>query len=153
MSDAHADDERTDEDVQDEPQEQPAEEAAPQEEPLNEPEEPEEPEYEPEEPMEGPESDAGAPPDTDVFDMLRAAIGLFAQEAWIALGLQPRYGAAETRLDLRCAKVAIDTAQMLVEQLGEQADEVEKREFERTLTDLRVNFMRRKAKAEEGQSS
>ncbi len=130
---------------QDEPQEQPVEEAAPQEEPLN----------EPEEPMEGPESDAGepgqAPPDTDVFDMLRAAIGLFAQEGWIALGLQPRYGASETRLDLRCAKVAIDTTQMLVEHLGDEADESEKREFERLLTDLRVNFMRRKAKAEEGE--
>ena len=145
------DDERNEQEPQHDPQEQPVEEAAPQEEPLNEPEEQpdeEEPPDEPEEPMEGPEFDAGAPPDTDVFDMLRAAIGLFAQEAWIALGLQPRYGASETRLDLRCAKVAIDTTQMLVEQLGEQADEAERREFERLLTDLRVNFMRSKAKAE-----
>ena len=126
------DDERKEEELQDEPQEQPVEEAAP------------------EEPMEGPEFDAGAPPDTDVFDMLRAAIGLFAQEAWIALGLQPRYGASETQLDLHCAKVAIDTTQMLIEQLGDAADEAEKREFERALTDLRVNFMRRKAK--EGQA-
>jgi len=95
------------------------------------------------EPHPGPDE---PPVDTDVFDMLRAAIGLFAQEAWIALGLQPRYGATETTMDLRCAKVAIDTTQMLVEQLGDEADPGEKREFERALTDLRVNFMRRKAK-------
>ena len=93
----------------------------------------------------GPE---GPPEDTDVFDMLRAAIGLFAQEGWIALGLQPRYGANETTMDLRCAKVAIDTTQMLVEQLGDEADPDEKREFDRALTDLRVNFMRRRTKTE-----
>jgi len=108
----------------------------------------EQPRAEAEEPIEGPEFGAGPPPpDTTVFDMLRAAIGLFAQEAWIALGLQPRYGSNETKLDLRYAKVAIDTTQILVEQLGEEADAEEKREFERILTDLRVNFMRRKAKA------
>jgi hypothetical protein len=103
-----------------------------------------------EEPDAQPEFDAEAPPlDTDVFDMLRAAIGLFTQEAWIALGLQPRYGAGETEMDLRCAKVAIDTTQWLVEQLGDEAAEEEKRDFDRTLTDLRVNFMRRRKRAEE----
>jgi hypothetical protein len=65
---------------------------------------------------------APPPPDTDVYDMLRAAIGLFVQEAWIALGLQPRYGSPVRRqMDLRCAKVAIDTTQMLIEQLGGEA--------------------------------
>ncbi|GEM_PF-955840 len=125
----------SDERVQDD---QPGEAEAPQEQPAQEPEEPmDEPEYAP-----------GAPaPDTNVYDMLRAAIGLFIQEGWIALGLQPRYGAGETQMDLRCAKVAIDTTQLLVEQLGGEADATEQREFERALTDLRVNFMRRKAKA------
>jgi len=125
------DDERT-EDTQDEPAEDEVR-----------------PESEPEEPMgepaEGPE---GPPPDTDVFDMLRAAIGLFTQEAWIALGLQPRYGSGDAQMDLRCAKVAIDTTQILVEQLGEEADAEEKREFERIMTDLRVNFMRRRKRAD-----
>ncbi|MFO8080525.1 MAG: DUF1844 domain-containing protein [Armatimonadota bacterium] len=104
----------------------------------------------PEEPDTQPEFDAEAPPsDTDVFDMLRAAIGLFTQEAWIALGLQPRYGSGDTEMDLRCAKVAIDTTQLLVEQLGDEAAEEEKRDFDRILTDLRVNFMRRRKRAEE----
>ena len=99
---------------------------------------------------ETPAADEGVPlDDTNVFDMLRAAIGLFVQEGWIALGLQPRYGSAETKMDLHCAKVAIDTTQILVEQLGEEATGDEKREFDRALTDLRVNFMSRKKKAEE----
>jgi|LSQX01.1.fsa_nt_gb hypothetical protein len=128
-----------DERIQDD---QPGEEETPQEEPVQEPEEPiSEPGYAPGEPE----------PDTNVYDMLRAAIGLFIQEGWIALGLQPRYGASETQMDLRCAKVAIDTTQLLVEQLGGEADAAEQREFERALTDLRVNFMRRKAKAGESE--
>lgn len=142
------DDERTDRSTQEETAEE-----APREEPQSEAEEPEEepqPEPEPEEPIEEPDFDAEAPPaDTDVFDMLRAVVGLFAQEAWIALGLQARYGSGETKMDLRCAKVAIDTTQMLVEQLGDEANADEKREFDRTLTDLRVNFMRRRKRAEE----
>lgn len=115
----------------------------------------EDPQTEPEweEPIGEPDFGPEVPPaDTDVFDMLRAAIGLFAQEAWIALGLQPRYGSSGTKMDLRCAKVAIDTTQMLVEQLGDEADAEEKREFDRALTDLRVNFMRRRKKAEEGEA-
>ncbi|MFW5866689.1 MAG: DUF1844 domain-containing protein [Armatimonadota bacterium] len=103
----------------------------------------------PEEPLGEPSPDAGGPPpDTDVFDMLRAAIGLFTQEAWIALGLQPRYGSGEAEMDLRCARVAIDTTQMLIEQLGDEADAEEQREFDRILTDLRVNFMRRRKRAD-----
>lgn len=134
----------TDDRKEDETQEEPgAEEEAQPQEPT--PEKQIEAEDGFDQPHMGPE---GPPEDTDVFDMLRAAIGLFAQEGWIALGLQPRYGASETKIDLRCAKVAIDTTQMLVEQLGDEADPDERREFDRTLTDLRVNFMRRRKKAE-----
>jgi len=38
---------------------------------------------------------------------------------------------------------------MLVQQLGDEADAEEKRDFDRVLTDLRVNFMRRSKRAEE----
>lgn len=88
--------------------------------------------------------------DTDVFDMLRATIGLFAQEAWIGLGVQARYGSSETRVDLRCARTAIDTTRMLVEQLGDEASEQERREFDQLLTNLRINFVRRKSAVNEG---
>lgn len=108
-----------------------------------------EPEAQEPEATEGEPSGTGAPPpEMDVFDMLRAAVGLFVQEAWIALGLQPRPGAGETTMDLRCAKIAIDTTAMLIEQLGGEALPDEKREFDRALTDLRVNFMKRKSRGE-----
>ena len=131
-------DERTEENTQEEPVDERATTEA------------DESQAEPAEPMgaPGPGEDV-PPPDTDVFDMLRAAIGLFTQEAWIALGLQPRYGSGEAEMDLRCAKIAIDTTQGLVEQLGDEATADEKREFDRILTDLRVNFMRRRKRAEE----
>lgn len=104
-----------------------------------------------EEPTISEEAGFGAEPpvDTDVFDMLRAAIGLFAQEAWIALGVQARYGSSETGVDLHCARIAIDTTRMLIEQLGDEATDEERREFDQLLTNLRLNFVRRKSKSEE----
>lgn len=83
--------------------------------------------------------------EVDVFDMLRASIGLFIQEAWYALGVQARPGTNEVTTDLRCARVAIDTTQALIEQLGDEATDEEKREFEQVLANLRLNFVRRKS--------
>lgn len=87
--------------------------------------------------------------DVDVYDMLRAAIGLFAQEAWIALGVQARPGTIETRTNLQAARVAIDTTGYLIDQLGDQADADERREYNQIMTDLRMNFLRRQSKTDE----
>ena len=92
---------------------------------------------------------AGPSMEVDVFDMLRATIGLFIQEAWYALGVQARPGTKEVATDLRCARVAIDTTQALIEQLGDEATEEEKREFEQVLANLRVNFVRRQSQMRE----
>ncbi len=86
------------------------------------------------------------PPDMNAFDMLRAAIGLFVQEAWIAMGVQARPGATEVVTDLRCAQVAIDTTQMLIDKLGDEASDDERREFDHVMTDLRLNFVRRQSR-------
>ncbi len=64
-----------------------------------------------------------SPEDMNVFDLLRAMIPLFVQEAWVALGLQARPGAADVHTDLRCARVAIDTTQALIDKLGDEATE------------------------------
>jgi len=95
---------------------------------------------------EAPEWTPPPPDDLNVFDMLRAAIGLFVQEAWIALGVQARPGATEVRMDLHGARIAIDTTQLLIEKLGDEATAEEKREFEQIMTNLRMNFVRRQAK-------
>lgn len=86
------------------------------------------------------------PEDINVFDLLRAVIPMFVQEAWVALGVQARPGATDVHTDLRCARVAIDTTQALVEKLGDEATAEERREFDQVLTTLRVNFVRRQAK-------
>ncbi len=86
------------------------------------------------------------PADVNVFDLLRAAIGLFVQEALIAMGVQARPGATEVATDLHCAHVAIDTTQMMIDKLGDEASAEERREFEQVMTDLRINFVRRQAK-------
>ncbi|MEA3399819.1 MAG: DUF1844 domain-containing protein, partial [Armatimonadota bacterium] len=133
----------------DQTQEQPDEQSEGPAEPGDETEAPaEEPQAEPEE-----ETWEEPPPmaEADVFDMLRAAIGLFTQEAWFALGVQARPGASETRTDLRCARIAIDTTRLLVEQLGDEAEVEERREFEQLLTNLRINFVRRQQSSNEKQ--
>jgi len=139
------DDDRRDEETeeQDDPEAQAAEpELGP---------EPEETEAEPE-----PEPESAAdeqaewtpppPEELNVFDMLRAAIGLFVQEAWIALGVQARPGATEVHTDLHGARIAIDTTHLLIEKLGDEATAEEQREFEQIMTNLRMNFVRRQAK-------
>lgn len=105
-----------------------------------------EPEEEPA--AETPEDEAPLP-EVDVFDMLRMALGLFAQEAWIGLGVQARPGASETKADLRCAHVAIDMVEVIAEKLGSEADEDERRAINQMLTDLRVNFVRVSAQSKE----
>ncbi|MGD9497475.1 MAG: DUF1844 domain-containing protein [Armatimonadota bacterium] len=89
------------------------------------------------------------PEEMNVFDMLRAAIPLFVQEAWIALGVLARPGTSEVKTDLRAARIAIDTTQVLIEKLGDEATSEERREFEQILTNLRMNFVRRQSKAQE----
>lgn len=88
-------------------------------------------------------------PEVDVFDILRMTLGLFVQEAWVGLGLQARQGTAETKTDLRCARIAIDMVEVMAEKLSEEADEDERRTINQMLTDLRVNFVRVSAKPEE----
>ena len=135
----------TDEDRRDEEteaQDEPEPEAGATEEP-----EAQAPEPEPEAAAEEqPEWTPPPPDDLNVFDMLRAAIGLFVQEAWIALGVQARPGAMDVKTDLHCARIAIDTTQLLIDKLGDEATTEEQHEFEQIMTNLRLNFVRRQAK-------
>lgn len=138
---------------EDRKQDEASEAKEPVEEPAAEPEGPAPETEEPDLAAEEPELTAEEPPpsfeDVNVFDLLRAMIPLFVQEAWVALGLQARPGASDVAMDLRCARVAIDTTQMLIDKLGDEASPEERREFDQVMTTLRVNFMRRQAKSEE----
>jgi len=131
------DQEQPDEEAREPEEPEPAEEGAEEEQPAEEP---------------GPDEETAEqppPPDMDVFDILRMSLGMFAQEAWVAMGLQTRPGATETRRDLRCARIAIDMVEVVGEKLGEEADPDEQRTINQILTDLRVNFVRVSSKSEE----
>ena len=103
--------------------------------------------------QDGVQESEAPPPDMNVFDVLRMSLGLFAQEAWIGMGLQTRPGASETSTDLRSARIAIDVAEVIAEKLGEEADEDERRTINQILTDLRVNFVRVSSRSEEQENA
>lgn len=88
-------------------------------------------------------AEAEMPPlEMNVFDLLRASVGMFAQEAWVGLGIRARPGASEVETDLRCARVAIDTLEFLLAKLADELDPDEKRAFDAELSNLRINYVR-----------
>jgi hypothetical protein len=88
-------------------------------------------------------AEAEAPPlEMDVFDLLRLSAVSFAQEAWCSLGIRLRPGAQEVEADLRCARVAIDTVELLLKQLTDELEPQERQAFDAELTNLRINFVR-----------
>ena len=80
--------------------------------------------------------------EVDVLDLARMTIGIFAQEAWIGMGVQARQGAARTRVDLQNARIAISMVEAIGGKLADDALEDEQRTIENLLTDLRVNYLR-----------
>ena len=87
--------------------------------------------------------------EVDVLDLARMTIGIFVQEAWIGMGVQARQGAAETRVDLQNARIAIGMVEAIGGKLADDALEDEQRTIENLLTDLRVNYLRVSSKPEE----
>jgi len=137
---AVTDDERKDENEQQAAQ---AEDPQAAEEPAQQPESAAQEAEQAEEPAEAP------PVEMDVFDLLRMSVGLFAQEAWIGLGIQARPGSSEVKPDLRLARTAIDTLEFLVGQLGDELEAAEKREMDALLANLRINYVQRSGSEEQ----
>ncbi len=103
------------------------------------PTETEAPEETPEAP---PQAETGEAPDIGVFGILRFAVSLLSQQAWVELGLQALPG-HDTRTDLPAARVAIDTLTFLVDKLQPDLDQGEKKELEGLLANLRANYVQR----------
>ena len=76
-----------------------------------------------------------------VYGLLRFFLGLLAQQAWVALGIQAVGG--EIQQNLPEAKVAIDTLSFMAEKLAADLDPAEKRELDTLLANLRVNYIQR----------
>jgi len=97
-----------------------------------------------EEPEEAaPEEPEGDRPDITVYSLLRMSIGMYAEQAWIHMGVRMDTTKQTTETNLPLAQVAIDTAAFIAEKLQPDLDDAEKREIEQLLANLRINFVQR----------
>lgn len=79
----------------------------------------------------------------DVYGLLRMTLGMFAEQAWVQMGLQLAPGAKELTKDLKQTRIAIDTVNFMKEALGDNLRPEEKREVEQLLATLRMNYVQR----------
>jgi len=87
----------------------------------------------------GEEAESSVP--LDVYSVLRLSIAQFAGVAWQMMGLQPDPFTKEMRKDSVQARIAIDAAAALFEQLKPQLKTQEVRDYQNLLNDLRLNFI------------
>ncbi|MDQ7858496.1 MAG: DUF1844 domain-containing protein [Armatimonadota bacterium] len=92
----------------------------------------------------GGQPEATAPP--DVPALVATCFSLLAARAWAAMGLiaDPVTGRVERNLDH--AQLAIDAAGALADVLRPRVGDAERRELERVLADLRLNFVEQKSR-------
>jgi hypothetical protein len=69
-------------------------------------------------------------------------------QAWIKMGLWKDPITGELQTDLPQAKIAIDCVAALAEVLKPHISDAQRRDVERLLTDLRLNFVQRSAAGE-----
>ena len=103
-------------------------------------EEPEEAAPEEQAPPDEPEGDR---PDITVYSLLRMSLGMYAEQAWIHMGVRMDPNKQTTETNLPLSQVAIDTAAFIAEKLQPDLDDAEKREIEQLLANLRINFVQR----------
>jgi len=96
----------------------------------------------------GEEVNASGEHPATVVELLRWMISALAGSAWQNLGLIPDPATKMIKTNLDDARLAIDAAASLVEHLKPRVDEKEQRELETLLTNLRLNFVEQKARAE-----
>jgi len=80
----------------------------------------------------------------DTKGLLQWCISLFAANAWQAMGLIANPTTKKVERNLDDARLAIDTAAALADQLRPRLPEAERRQLENLLSDLRLNFVQQK---------
>lgn len=83
----------------------------------------------------------------DLPSLMRTLTAVFDGHAWRALGLIADPATGETNKDLPAAQRAIDCVQFLLGKLDAELSDAERRELQRRLNDLRMNYL---AKLREG---
>lgn len=84
----------------------------------------------------------------NVVELLRWMVGVLAGGAWQNLGLVPHPATKKVERNLDDARLAIDAAAALIDQLKPRIDEQERRELDTLLANLRLNFVEQKSRAE-----
>ncbi len=77
----------------------------------------------------------------DVKSLSAALLGIFSGHAWRAMGLVANPVTGQTEKDLPEARIAIDCVQFLFGKLETELSAEERREMQRRLNDLRVNYL------------
>lgn len=83
------------------------------------------------------------PQSADVVTVALWMIEELQAQAWIKLGLWKDPVSGELRAELPQAKIAIDCVAALTEVLKPHITDSQRRDLERLLTDLRLNFVQR----------
>lgn len=83
------------------------------------------------------------PEPVDVTTFVLWTIEEIQAQAWIKMGLWKDPVSGELRTDLPQAKIAIDCVAALAEVLKPHISDSQRRDLERLLTDLRLNFVQR----------
>lgn len=78
---------------------------------------------------------------TDVYTLLRYTLELYLTSAWQHMGFLPDPATGQTHIALDEAQIAIDCADFLIGKLQPRLEPEEKREYERRLRDLKLNFL------------
>lgn len=77
----------------------------------------------------------------DVYTLVKSLVAVFAQQAWVYMGLHMNPLTGKVEKDLVQAKLAIDCAAALVEKAGKFMEEREKQEFQALVQNLQMNFI------------
>ncbi len=85
----------------------------------------------------------GRPPEMRAEDVLRFAVGLFSDIAWINLGIRANPATGETTPDFAQAKLAIDSIAALVPVVEGRLDPHEARDLRNLLSSLQLNYVQR----------
>ena len=104
----------------------------------------EEPTTQPEDQDQAQEQEQAAMPEMRAEDALRFAIGLFADLAWIKLGIRANPSGGEAKTDLEQAKLAIDSLAALVQLTEGRFEAHDVRDLKNLLSSLQMNFVQRK---------
>ena len=79
----------------------------------------------------------------DTRSLVRALLAVFDGHAWQGMGLVASARSGEPEADLPAAQLAIDCLAFLLNKAEADLDEGERREVQRRLNDLRVNYLAR----------